>query len=198
MAARKAGTMPGDAERAVKDVRESRTDWRNILKEFVDHTMPSDYSWLHPNRRFISQGIYLPGVEKENLGALLIAVDTSGSIDGALLNTFGSNIQAILSEARPEVVHVVYCDHRVQFTQEFTPDDTLALQPKGGGGTSFIPPFEWAKSKDLDVRAAIYLTDLEGDFPPDPGYPVLWTTPEYINHVPPFGSVVRLTMEGQA
>ena len=45
----------------------------------------------------------------------------------------------------------------------------------GGGGTSFLPPFEWIGTQGLRPDVLIYFTDAEGTFPPlPPVYPVLW------------------------
>jgi len=37
--------------------------------------------------------------------------------------------------------------------------DKLAESLEGGGGTSFIPPFDWVKEKKMNPEVFIYLTD---------------------------------------
>jgi len=194
MAARKAGKMPGEADRQMRNGRQSPQDWKQILREFVAATIPSDYSWSHPNRRYVATGLYLPGMVKENTGELVLAVDTSGSIDGPMLASFNTEIQAIADEAKPEKIHVVYCDARVQKTDEFLPGDELILKAKGGGGTNFQPVFDWVEEKEIQPKALIYLTDLEcGDRPSAPDYPVLWVAPEWANRGVEFGEIVRMS-----
>ncbi len=73
-------------------------------------TTPSDYRWTPPNRRYIASGLYLPSVERRGLGEIVIAVDTSGSIGKRELEQFAGEISAISEEAKPEALHVVYCD----------------------------------------------------------------------------------------
>jgi len=45
---------------------------------------------------------------------LVIAVDTSGSIDQTLLAQFGDEIRAVVDEVQPTRVHVMYADARVK------------------------------------------------------------------------------------
>ncbi len=192
-----AGKMPGAVECQIKRARESETDWRAVLREFIAATVPSDYSWTQPSRRHIANGLYLPGTVKENVGALVVAVDTSGSISEELLECFAGELTAILHEARPEVVHVVYCDARVRASQEFYPEDPeVILEAHGRGGTMFGPVFRWVEESGIQPRALLYMTDLDSaDEPEEPEYPVLWVTPLWIEQEGPFGATVRISAE---
>lgn len=194
MVARRAGAMPSDAQRAINELREPTVDWRTILRRFVEQTVPSDYSWTSPNRRYIAAGLYLPGAVKENTPRLAVAVDTSGSISQEQLDEFASEITAIMLETRPAAIDVVYCDASVQGTQMFTPDDgELRLEARGGGGTRFQPVFDWLEEQEEQPAALIYCTDLESsDLPVETGVPVLWVTPEWVRRDGPFGETVRL------
>jgi predicted metal-dependent peptidase len=84
--------LPAGMAELVKESRKDVADWKAILRELIEQTVPSDYSWLTPNRRHIADGLYLPGMTKENLGHVAIAVDTSGSIDTELLSQSGVRI----------------------------------------------------------------------------------------------------------
>jgi predicted metal-dependent peptidase len=157
--------------------RQSQQDWRAILGDFVAATAPSDYRWTPPNRRHIASGLYLPSVERRGLGEIVIAVDTSGSIGKRELEQFAGEISAISEEAKPEAIHVVYCDAEVQFAHHFGPSEPLELEPKGGGGTDFCPVFQWVDEKEITPVCLIYLTDLCcNSYPQAPEYPVLWVT----------------------
>lgn len=192
--ARAAGRMPGGVARELKRSRESVQDWRAILRQFISETVPSDYSWTRPNRRYIGAGVYLPGTVRENIGELVIGIDTSGSIDAELLATFGAELTAILHESKPERVHVVYCDAAVNHTDEFTPDDAeIKLKPHGGGGTLFQPVFDWVAERGIQPKALIYFTDTySADTPVEPDYPVLWCVPAWVDRPGPFGTTVVL------
>ena len=189
------GSLPGGADRAARASRQTATDWRAILRRFVEQVVPSDYSWSRPNRRYIAQGLYLPGVIRENTPRLGVVVDTSGSVGKALLQQFSEELTAILHDVCPEALDVVYCDANVQGYETFTPDSpAVELHSKGSGGTDFRPALEWFMRREETPAAVIYLTDLDGPFPDqEPVFPVLWATPEWVRHGAPFGEVVRLS-----
>lgn len=197
----KAGQVGAETARIVREARQSRTDWRSILRRFLEQTIPQDYSWVSPNRRFVAGGLYLPGTVRENTPRLGIAVDTSGSINQRMLDLFASELQEIVRELRPTAIEVVYCDYDVAGAQTFTPDDEITLDAKGGGGTRFQPALDYF-SDALEDRseeppaAVVYLTDLYGadvDDLIEPMYPTLWATLEGNQQPAPFGETVRLS-----
>jgi predicted metal-dependent peptidase len=192
--AKKAGRLPGDAERAVKANRASETNWREILRRFVEQTMPCDYSWTQPNRRYIAAGLYLPGTVRENMPRLAVAIDTSGSIGAIELELFARELTQILHEERPEAIDVIYCDFAVQHVESFSPDDPeIVLSAHGGGGTLFQPVFDHVAAQGDALAALIYFTDLDGPAPQEPEYPVLWVTTEATALNGPFGETVRVS-----
>lgn len=195
--AQKAGHASDELVRAVQRNRPSTVDWREVLRRFVQQALPQDYAWNTPSRRHLHGGVYLPGMVKESMPVLGVAVDTSASISQADLEVFASELNAILVDCRPESVIVLYCDSAVKAEQVFSPDDEVTLDkltPKGGGGTQFQPVFNRIAESGEQVAALIYFTDLDCfDKPVEPDYPTLWITPEAVTRVSPFGETVRLT-----
>ena len=188
------GHEPAGIERPLSETRQSEQDWRAILRDFVATTTPADYRWTPPNRRYIASGLYLPSVERRGLGEIVIAVDTSGSIGRRELEQFAGEISAISEEAQPEAIHVVYCDAAVQSTQQFGPSEPVRLEPRGGGGTDFCPPFKWVAENNIAPVCFIYLTDLCcHSYPEAPEYPVLWVTDS--RRTAPFGETLRIGIE---
>lgn len=200
MVSKKAGNLPEDAARAARAARESEEDWIAVLREFIQDTVPSDYSWTTPNRRFIADGLYLPGIVKENTGRIAIAVDTSGSINQEMLSRFASEISAIVSDVRPEAVDVLYCDCRVKSRESFSPDDgDVVLAARGGGGTAFKPVFDALAADDEQPKCLLYFSDLENgrEKLTEPEYPVLWVTGSHVTAAAPnFGRVLRIDAFG--
>ena len=192
--AKMCGHEPGNVARPLEECRQSRQDWRAILRDFVAATMPSDYRWTPPNRRHISRGLYLPSVDRTGLGRIVVAVDTSGSIGTQELEQFAGEISAIAEEAKPEAIHVVYCDAAVQHVQEFGPSEPIQLEPQGGGGTDFRPVFDWVAQNGVNPLCLIYLTDLCCySYPDSPEYPVLWVTNS--RTTAPLGETVRIELD---
>jgi predicted metal-dependent peptidase len=189
--AKACGREPGGVERPLEQARQSEHDWRAILRDFIAATSPSDYRWAPPNRRFVSAGLYLPSVERSGVGDIVIVVDTSGSIGIQELEQFAGEINAIASEAQAESVRVIYCDAAVQGVQEFGPSEPIKLSPKGGGGTDFVPAFQWVEENEIEPKCLVYLTDLCcNSFPETPDFPVLWVTDSH--KTAPFGETLRI------
>jgi len=193
-ATKSCGCEPAGLERPLSESRQSQQDWRAILRDFVAATTPADYRWTPPNRRYIASGLYLPSVERQDVGEIVIAVDTSGSIGRLELEQFAGEIAAISEEVRPEAIHVVYCDAAVQSVQQLAASEPVQLQPKGGGGTDFRPAFDWVTENGITPACFIYLTDLCCDsFPEVPEYPVLWVTDS--RRIAPFGETIRIGLD---
>ncbi len=188
------GHEPAGIERPLSESRQSKQDWRAILRDFVAATTPSDYRWTPPNRRYIASGLYLPSVERQGVSEIVIAVDTSGSIGKLELEQFAGEISAISEEAQPEAIHVVYCDAAVQCAQQFGPSEPVRLELRGGGGTDFRPAFDWVSENNIAPVCFIYLTDLCcHSYPETPEYPVLWVTDS--SRTARFGETVRIGLE---
>lgn len=187
------GELPGGLGRLVEEMLNPIIDWREILRRFVQTNAKNDYSWSPPNRRFVHLGLYLPSLRSEELGDVVIAVDTSGSISTHVISQFAAEISGILEEYDTTAT-VVYCDTKVTNVETFNKNDLpLELHPKGGGGTDFRPPFEWVDTHGLAPACLIYLTDLRCHTYPDaPGYPVLWAQLGSRGMSPPFGEVVNV------
>ncbi len=192
-AARAMGKLPASMARFVDALTASKVDWRAILRRFVVETSKNDYSWMRPNRRFMAQGLMLPTIYSESMGEIVVAIDTSGSIDQDTLNAFGSEIKAIVQSVRPSKTYTIYCDADVNHVDEFGPNDELHFEMHGGGGTNFAPPFTYVDEHGIKPVCLVYLTDLYGDLsfaPPD--YPVLWCCTTDV--VAPFGETVKLEL----
>lgn len=189
MAAKMQGKLPGSLRRLVEDMLHVKVDWRSVLHRFVQQTAQNDYSWKRPNSRYMHMGMYLPSLYSEEMGPLVVAIDTSGSIDDVLLSQFASEINGIVSEMQPESVHVIYVDTKVHRADEFMRGEQVVMNAAGGGGTDFCPAFDWVEKGAVNPVCMIYFTDLMGSFPSQvPDYPVLWATTE--KSVAPFGETV--------
>ena len=192
--AKACGREAANVDRPLNESRRSKRDWRTILRDFVAATTPSDYRWTPPNRRYIASGLYLPSVERSGTGAMVIAVDTSGSIGEDELEQFAGEISTIAEDAQPEAIHVIYCDAAVQTWQEFGPSEPIQLDPKGGGGTDFRPAFQWVKENQIEPACMVYLTDLCcHSYPEPPEYPVLWVTDS--RRTAPFGETLQISLD---
>ena len=188
-----AGDLPAEIERLVSEQRApARQDWRQQLRRFVTQSISRDHTWARPNRRFIGSGLYLPSLQSDAVDHVLIAIDTSGSIDSRALSAFAEEMQDIFGSGACDRITVVYCDRVIHGEPAaFTNGDSLVFTPVGGGGTDFAPVTEWAAEQQ--AACLIYLTDLLcRSFGTDPGLPVLWARWGAYGVEPPFGDVIEI------
>lgn len=185
------GKLSAGLERLCGEALKVKTDWRSVLRRFLTERAKVDFSYARPKRRFLAEDIYLPSLIGEKLGAIVVPIDCSGSINDAILKRFGAEINAIKQDTKPSEVKIIYFDSRVLRIDTFGPEEDIVLKPCGGGGTAFSPVFKAIEKFETPPTACVFLTDLEcNDFGPMPEYPVLWATTSRTNA--PFGEIVEL------
>ncbi len=192
--ARDAGRLPAGLERLLTDAIAPKLCWRELLQRFILRNARSDYSWLRPNRRHLHLDLYLPSLSNQQLGEIVLAVDTSGSIDEEQLQRFAAEVGSVLEQC-PATVHLLSCDLTITRRELFQPQDPpILLKPKGGGGTDYRSVFALIEQEGIQPDCLVYLTDLECDLFPQatPVYPVLWLHVGNGGTRPPFGEVVPL------
>ena len=196
--ARAQGKLPGNMESMIDDMLKPVVDWKSKLREHFERVFPSDYSWMRPNRRFLHEGLYLPGVEKDGTGHIVVGVDTSSSVSDDEIKQFISEINSICEDVVPEKVTVIYCHTNVWAVDEFEADEDFTVRPRRGGGTEFVPVFEEIEKRGIQPKALIYLTDLGcNGYPTTPSYPVIWGATDRYS-TPPFGEVIDVKIEEAA
>jgi len=195
--AKETGKLPSSIERMVEEMINVVTPWHEKLERYMSSKVKDGYSWNRPNRRFVGQGMYLPGYDyTPRMGEIVIAVDTSGSLSSKELSYFNAHINRILETCLPEKVTVLYCDYDIGGEVEYTPDDLpLVLKPVGGGGTRFKPVFNWLLNYQGEVECLIYFTDGWGDQNEldEPAVDTVWLTTDREEF--PFGEVITFDKE---
>lgn len=189
------GSLPGSLERELQSLRGGQLNWRHYLWRYLVRT-PIDFRDF--DRRFVGRGIYLETLEEETV-FVAVAVDTSGSIGDAQIQSFLSEVQSILLSYPHLTCHLYFADADVYGPHVLTPHGSLPT-PKGGGGTDFRPFFtRLARERSpWTTTVAVYLTDGFGTFPSQPpDFPVLWVVTQGGRESGqfPFGETVRLVGE---
>ena len=183
------GDVPGSLVKALEAVTRERYDYADFLRKFsvygeVMHidTDSFDYS-------FYCYGLHEYGdvaliepleyKEEKRIRDFVIAVDTSGSVDGEIVQGFLRKTWNILSSGSSFFsrvnVHIIQCDSKVQQDTVITSTDELdamleELELHGFGGTDFRPVFDYVdtlieQGKFTDLRGLVYFTDGWGHFP---------------------------------
>jgi len=194
-----AGRMGAKIPRVIGDMLEPKVNWREVLREFVSSaTKGSDeYTWRKFNKRQMANDIYLPSMENESIGELVVAIDTSGSINSEVLTEFASELTSICSVSSPSKVRVLWWDTDVHGEQVFLPEhyDNIKdlLKPQGGGGTMVSCVSEYVNKQRVEAEAVIVFTDgyVEDDITWNLKCPTLWLVTQNNNFVAPSGKVVK-------
>ena len=194
-----AGKMGSGGDRDLEALLEPQVDWREVLREFVQTTCTgSDYStWRKPKRRLLGQGIYMPSTYSEQVGELVVAIDTSGSIQQPEVTAFLSEVKAICDMVHPDKVRLLYWDTQVCGDETYDTHELETLiqstKIKGGGGTDVDCVTEYIREESINAQAAIILTD--GELYSGWGQwtmPVLWCVIDNKHKVPDVGKCVHI------
>jgi hypothetical protein len=186
------------------DLPRSRTPWEQVLRTQLAQALAQrpGPSWSRPSRSYIANqgragsGRRLPWepgtTASRRVPKLALAVDVSGSIDGALMQRFAREIEA-LSRRLEAPLTLIVGDDRVRSVETFAPgrSDLRSIRFEGGGGTDFTPLLEEVQRQRPDI--AVVLTDLQGPARLRPACPVIWAVPAQPPlAVPPFGRLLLL------
>jgi predicted metal-dependent peptidase len=187
--AKMAGKMPGGVARDIQAALKTKVDLRSLLLRFFSERSSSDYSWMRPNARYLSSGLYLPALESRELGEIAIAIDTSGSVNAVSLQYARAIVESVFDELQPAAVSVYYFDSEVSHIDRFNKGESLTWQPQGGGGTDFSPVLSAIENEGTAV-CAVVITDLCGPFPASCTLPTIWLSTE--EGSAPFGETVYI------
>jgi predicted metal-dependent peptidase len=198
--ARGQGKSPAAFEMFFGDILEPKVDWTEHLKTLIARKVGSGgYDFRRPDRRLIVRDIIAPGRTGHGAGLVIIGMDSSGSIygDPKLIDRWMGELTGIMEDVRPKEVWVVWCDAKVQRVDELTDSsdiDTVRHKgAKGGGGTSFVPVFDYIEEKGVHPDCLLYLTDGDGTFPDEaPRYAVIWGDITKTPSKYPWGDVVEV------
>jgi predicted metal-dependent peptidase len=199
-AAKAMGKLPTRIARMVEDILEPQIQWRDKIRLTITGMIGRrKETWNRPDRRklILNPIIMMPGRTGHGADTVAVVVDTSGSIyaDPKALGAFFGEMRGILADVKPKTVILIECDAQIRRVAEANSLDELEVARKrgvrGGGGTSFVPPFEYLEKEGIKPDALIYLTDLQGQMPDKaPLYPVVWASIE--KGTAPFGETVYI------
>ena len=165
------GKLPGGLQEYINllvDSLKPNVNWRRVLRIF---TASSSRTRLkntirRPSKRYGTT----PGIKIQSKQKILVAIDTSGSVNEDELREFFGELYHIWKQGAE--IYVVECDTHIQNQYHYTgrPPELVS----GRGGTDFNAPIEFANEKHLP-DAIVYFTD---GYAPAPAVisrkPILW------------------------
>ena len=197
-----AGKTGGSLNRSFDDLLKAKVDWREALREFVSSVCAGkdQCTWRKPNRRWLQQDIYLPTTYSEAVGRVVVAIDTSGSIGGAILTRFMSELTGIMENVNPEQIDLLYWDAEVAGHEVYGQGDVEKMKSStkvvGGGGTVPSCITKYMREHKIEPVCAIVLTDgcVGNDWGGAWNCPVLWCIVDNDNVRPSVGQAIKIEM----
>lgn len=183
------GYEPGEISKHFEGVCYSPYDYSEFLRKFAVmseevRVNPDEFDYvyytygmdLYGNMPLIEPLEYR---EDNRIRDFVVAIDTSGSVQGRLVKNFLMKTWNMLHSEENFFydvnVHIIQCDSKIQSEVTIHNQEEFELymkdvEVKGFGGTDFRPVFnrvdELVRSKQLkDLRGLIYYTDGKGTFP---------------------------------
>ena len=195
------GLLPAFAERILKELKKTQTDWRTILNDFIQEEVV-DYSFAPPDRRFDDSPFFLPDFngKEDRVEDILFMIDTSGSMSDDMIAAAYSEVKGAIDQFNGKLKGWLgFFDAAIIKPQPFSDENEFKIiKPAGGGGTDFQIIFEYVFHHMSDKLPAsiIILSDGDAPFPLEKlagGIPVLWLlNNEEVN--PPWEKVARITV----
>lgn len=186
------GDIPLGLEILLPELYDGHISWRDELYTVIENAVKFDYQLLPPNKRYISQGIALPALSGTKV-KLVIAVDSSGSIDKKLLGQFLGEVESIMNSFENFEIDLLIADAKVHQHHILYPGDEIEYSVKGGGGTNFEETFKYVDENIDGVTLFLYFTDGLGKMPQnEPLYDVVWIVPKNDLQKFPFGRIIKL------
>ena len=185
----KQGNLPKGMEILVPEYFRHKIDWREALYRYIAAYAKSDFRFLPPNMKYLYRGVALPGLAGELL-KIVVAIDTSGSVEKELLGTFFGELQAIIEQYPNFEIDLITADAKIHEHRTFLPGEKIEYRVTGGGGTDFRPVFEYIDRHIAQPSVLLYFTDGMGRFPEQPPlYDTLWIMPQ--KQEVPFGEILE-------
>jgi len=215
------GSKAGNLTQNLKAVNREKYDYTKFLKKFavLGEAMKInddefDYIFYTYGLKLYKKMPLIEPLEYKDVKAIkefVIAIDTSGSTSGELVQTFLQKTYNVLKSTESFFtkmnLHIIQCDAEIQEHVKITRQEEFdeyikTMTIKGLGGTDFRPVFskvdELIKAKEFaNLKGLIYFTDGFGDFParkPDYNTAFVFIDDNYNNpEVPPWA--IKLVLQ---
>jgi len=159
-----AGKVGGNMPREIGELLKPKVNWREVLRRFVRTSLKDrdSVSWRRAHKNYLWQDVILPSIMGKRVKSLVIAMDTSGSIQGPILTEFLSEMNAIVRDIGADRIDVLYWDTEVAGHETYkgtNKDIVHRTNPRGGGGTDPDCVVDFMHEHELKPDALIMLTD---------------------------------------
>ena len=207
-AEKRQGSEPGGLSQSLSAVTREKYDYADFLRRFAvlgeamkvnddefDYIFYTYGMKLYGNMPLIEPLEYK---EVKRIREFVVAIDTSGSVSGELVQRFVQKTYNILKQQESFFtkinLHIIQCDAAIQEDVKITSQEEFdaylnTMQLRGFGGTDFRPVFDYVEQlrqagEFTNLKGLIYFTDGFGTFPerqPDYHTAFVFVDDEYNN-----------------
>jgi predicted metal-dependent peptidase len=188
-----AGNLPAGVKRIIQDLTEPKMNWRELIRQQIESTVKSDFTWLRTSRKGWDMDAVMPGMKTQEAIDICVMIDMSGSISERQGRDFISEVKGIMETFEDYRIHIGCFDTEVYNMQMYTADnleDITDYELAGGGGTDFDCFFDYFKKEEIEPKKLVVFTDgYPGGSWGDPNYcDTVWIIHGDKNPNPPFGT----------
>lgn len=183
------GDKAGSMLQSLQAVTREKYDYSEFLKKFAVYGEAMKINDDEFDYIFYTYGMKLYGKmpliepleykDVKRIKEFVIAIDTSGSTSGELVQKFLNKTYNILKQEESFFtkinLHIIQCDAEIQEDVKITTQEEFdhyiqTMEIKGLGGTDFRPVFKYVNElkhnkEFINLKGLIYFTDGYGDFP---------------------------------
>ena len=161
------GSIPGNWKMWVEHTLNPKVDWRQLLRQRLSTAIAVgsgsrvDYSFRRPGRRQATYDpIIMPTLSGSTRNQLAVVIDTSGSMQGDLVNQAIGELYGILRNAHQQVM-LIPCDATDYAPIRLDSESDLRriMELPGGGGTNMVGGIEAALKLIPTPDTVLVLTD---------------------------------------
>lgn len=194
----KKGSVPTYIENMIKSLKNSKGElpWNLYLKKLMETIEANKKKTITRRNRRQPNRLDLRGELRGHKAEIAVAIDISGSISDEEFKQAIKEVLTIVKSHNQEIT-IIECDKEIKRTYKVKSPKDIKERVASGGGTKFLPVFEYANNKKINLL--IYFTDGKGEEKLEikpRGYKTLWVISgrgEKLSLQEPFGVVKKLS-----
>ena len=194
----KKGSVPTYIENMIKSLKNSKGElpWNLYLKKLMGTIEANKKKTITRRNRRQPNRLDLRGELRGHKAEIAVAIDISGSISDEEFKQAIKEVLTIVKSHNQEIT-IIECDKEIKWTYKVKSPKDIKERVASGGGTKFLPVFEYANNKKINLL--IYFTDGKGEEKLEikqRGYKTLWVISgrgEKLSLQEPFGVVKKLS-----
>ena len=172
----KKGSVPTYIENMIKSLKNSKGElpWNLYLKKLMGAIEANKKKTITRRNRRQPNRLDLRGELRGHKAEIAVAIDISGSISDEEFKQAIKEVLTIVKSHNQEIT-IIECDKEIKRTYKVKSPKDIKERVASGGGTKFLPVFEYANNKKINLL--IYFTDGKGEEKLEikpRGYKTLW------------------------